>query len=342
MRAPSPFVVAVAAALSLAAPRSARAGGGLFAPRAASLPSVAVERALLVHDEKAGVEHLIREVTFTNVDRPFGFIVPTPEKPGVFKADNLAWSALERKLPFEVPENRRSDGAPGLDAGPGSGGGVRVLSAKRVGSFAAFVLQATDGKSLRGWLDRNKLVTAPASEAWLDRYVKLNFYFVALRFEPSLFAAKRDPRGSTPAETLRITFETPVPYYPYQEPDRDDLTDGRALALWLVTNGKPKVPVALVRDGDSLSYRRPFREGARRPSVLPRALAEIIGDKTWKTVAPAGDTPLTIQVFEDQKRTRKGFGDVLLVPEEPVTLSPAAIEKQKALLPLLDPGLENR
>ena len=341
MRALSLFVVAAAAALSLVTPRSAGACGGFFSPRAAPLPSIAVERVLLVHDELAGIEHLIREVTFANADRPFGFVVPTPSKPGVFKVDNLAWGVLERKFPLEASGERAPGAGQGFGSGAG-GGGVRVLSAKRVGSFAAFVLQATDGKSLRSWLDRNKLVTTPASEAWLDRYVKLDFYFVALRFEPSLFAEKRAGRTGTPAETLRITFETPVPYYPYQEPDRDDLTKDRALALWLVTNGKPKVPVALAREGDSLSYRRPFREGTRRPPVLPRAFGDLVGDKPWKTVAPAGDTPVTVQVFEDQKRARKGFGDVLFVPEEPVALDPAAVERRRALLPLLDPGLETR
>jgi hypothetical protein len=294
---------------------------------------------LLLHDDQAGVEHLIREVTFANVDRPFGFVVPTPTKPGVFKVENLAWSALERKFPLEASGDRAPGAGQGFGSGAGSGG-VRVLEAKRVGSFAAFVLQATDAKALRGWLDRNKLVTTVTSEAWLDHYVKLGFFFVALRFEPSLFAEKRAPRTGTPAETLRLTFETPVPFYPYREPDRDDLTGDRALALWLVTTGKPKVPVALVRQGDNLTYRRPFREGTRRPPVLPRAFGDLIGEKTWKTVAPAADAPLQVQVFEDQKRARKGFGDVLLVPEEPVTLTPAALEKQKTLLPLLDPGLE--
>jgi hypothetical protein len=230
---------------------------------------------------------------------------------------------------------------PGLWIGHGRLDGVEVLEAKRVGSFAAFVLRATDGAAMKAWLDRNKFVTTPASEAWLQHYVKRKFFFVALRFEPSLFAEK--PGRSKPgarAETLRITFETPVPFYPYLEPDRDDLTGDRVLALWLVTPGKRKVPVALARDGGKLSYQRPWREGQRHSPAKAESLAPAVGEKAWKTFAPKGDGPFTIQVFEDQKRVRRGFGDVLLVPEEPEELDAGAIEKRRALLPILDPTLE--
>jgi hypothetical protein len=69
-------------------------------------------------------------------------------------------------------------------------------------------------------------------------------------------------------------------------------------------------------------------------------LAITVGEKAWKALAPKGEAPWLVQVFEDQKRARKGFGDVLLVPEEPEVLDAAAAEKRRALLPVLDPGLE--
>jgi hypothetical protein len=236
--------------------------------------------------------------------------------------------------------------------------GVTVLETKRVGSFSTFVLQATDATAMKGWLDRNHFETTPSSQAWLDHYVKLGFYFVALRFEPALFAKKPpekplDGFGSghghlggghmhPPAqgETLRISFETPVPYYPYREPDRDDLTGERALALWLITNGPPKIPVALARRGDDLSYVRPLREGLAPPPMTTAQLSAIVGESTWKAVTPSGEGPFRVQVFEDQKSARKGFGDVVLVPADPREPSAAAAAKLDALLPVLDPGLE--
>lgn len=287
------------------------------------------------------MEHFIREVSFANVTKSFGFVVPTPTQPEVFKVEGLSWPTLETRFTmalFELPKG----GGGGQGFGSGHGRlGVEVLSAKRVGSFAAFVLRATDEKAMRGWLDRNKFTTTPASEAWLARYVKLGFYFVALRFEPSLFAEKTpDQTGvRTSAETLRISFKSPIPFYPYQEPDRDDLTDDRVMALWFITNGKPKIPVALVRSTEGTAYKRPWREGIRRENTAGSELASILGEKTWKTIAPGGADSVLVQTFEDQKQSRRGFGDVLLVPEEEQPIDEATRQQLRPLLPLLDPDL---
>lgn len=306
------------------------------------MPAIRVERVLLAFDEPKGLEHLVREVTFTKVDKPFGFVIPTPSKPGVFKMDDVRWSSLERKFPMSVSE----EGTPmGFGSGGrlGGSGGVKVIEAKRVGSFAAIILQAEDGKALKGWLDRNRFVTTPSSEQWLDRYAKLKFFFTALRFEPGFFKEKVKHLGHYfGSETLRITFETPVPYYPYAEPDRDDLASERVLALWLMTNGPRRVPVALVSGEKGASYQRPLREGRRSPPAGAEALRSAIGETAWSAMASPDDrSDWHVQVFEDQKRSRHGFGDVLLVPETPRELAPTALEKVAPLLPLLDPSLSS-
>lgn len=336
----------VALAATLAPPRAAPACG-MFALRGdGTQPSIAVERVVLIHDEDAGVEHLLREIAFTRVDRPFGFVVPTPSRPSVLRADNLDWTGIERAFPFAAPEKVKEAGL-GFGSGHGrlGGAGIRLLEAKPLGSFAAYVLQASDGKAMKGWLDRNQFSTTPASEAWLDRYSRLGFHFVALRFDPGLHRAKNERegthRGPGPiAETLRISFDTPVPFYPYREPDRDDLARDRAFALWLVTRGKPKIPVALVKEGDSLFYKRPWQEGVRRPPMSADSMPGTLGKSAWSPISSTSEAVWQVQVFEDQKRSRKGFGDVLLVPDEPRELDAAAMEKRRALLPLLDPGLE--
>ena len=46
-----------------------------------------------------------------------------------------------------------------------------------------------------------------------------------------------------------------------------------------------------------------------------------------------------VQVFEDHKRSRRGFGDVALVSEEP-RRDALSREKLRTILPILDPGLE--
>lgn len=205
-----------------------------------------------------------------------------------------------------------------------------------MGSFAAFVLSATDPGALTKWLGDNGFVSTPASAAWSERYVRRGFFFVALRFEPKL--AKEKGAREQDSETLRITFETPVPYYPYEEPVRDDLSGRRALALWLVS-ASAKVPVALsTTDG---GYVRPFREGSKRFDAVPQdALRAVVGDAVWRDVAPKHGGPLTVQVFEDQKLRRDGFGDVLMLPAQRAPLDDAAYERRRPLWSLLDPSLD--
>lgn len=327
--------------LALAEPRLADACGGFFSRRAGPLPAISVERVLLVHDEDAGVEHFVREIAFTRVDKPFGFVIPTPSRPGVFKVDDLHWASLERAFPLGDPNEGSGQGY-GTGSGRLGGAGVKVLEAKPLGSFAAYVLSATDTQAMKGWLDRNQFVTTPSSEAWLDYYVKLGFYFVALRFDPGLHRAKveREPwRDRDNAETMRVTFATPVPFYPYREPDREDLAADRVLALWLVTKGARKVPVALVDEGGRRSYVKPWREGREPLPASGDELARAVGEAAWKGFMPSREGAWRVQVFEDQKRSRRGFGDVVLVPESPRE-APRPLEVYKAILPLLDPGLE--
>lgn len=339
------LAAALATALSftqLVADRDADACGG-FGRLGSSAPSVAVERVLLVHDEAKGVEHFIREVAFSSVKETFGFVVPTPSKPTVAKVDDIDWARLDRDHPFSMDKGIGSLGYGSGSGRLGGAGGVKVLEHKRVGSFASYVLEAGSGEAMKKWLSENRFQTTPASQAWLDHYIRLGFTFVALRFEPQLAKETRAKNGDFDfarggAETVRISFETPVPYYPYREPDAGDGGIDRMLALWLLTSS-PKVPVALREEGpnrEKTSYVRPWREGIR--TLLTEGAPPLVGPKTWKATVPAG--PLVLQTFEDQKRSRRGFGDVVLVPEKATVLDADAVAKRQRMLALLDPGAD--
>jgi hypothetical protein len=211
------------------------------------------------------------------------------------------------------------------------------------------VLAATDPKALAKWLEENKLQTTPETEAWLAHYVKLRFHYVAFRYEPT--AAKSDEKRLV-SEAVRISFSTPVPYYPYLEPTREDALPERVLALWLVARD-PMVPVAARREGDgAIHYKRPFRAGRRYAAMGDTRVKEAVGAKL-AALLPEGATStdplralepgeklLTVQTFEDQKTSRKGWGDVLFVPEKPEEIDEATAAKRRALLGLLDPALE--
>ncbi len=301
-------------------------------------PTLSREKVIIVHDAEAGVEHFVREVVFDKAADPLGFVVPTPSRPTVHAMKKTPFTALRNAFPFRPAP--RGIGARGAGYGSGSGAGmggmgVQVLEVEQVGSFKAFVLAATDESALASWLRDNAFDSPPEAASWLKHYVELGFYYVALRYDPP----KRDrekERSRLDAETLRITFDAPLPYYPYLEPRSPQRPgdDPRLLEVWYV-GSEPMVPVAVHTGDGPPSWVRPWRSGERyddaRDKLLGAAKAQVA------KLLPEG--PLQLQTFQDQKRRRDGFGDVVLVPE---TTRPLNAERREALatfVSLLDPTL---
>lgn len=313
---------------------------GVFARKLApeERPTLSREKVIIVHDAESGVEHFVREVVFDKAADPLGFVVPTPTRPTVHAVKKTPFTALRSAFPFRpVP---RGIGARGRGYGSGSGAmlggkGVQVLDVEQVGSFKAFVLAATDESALASWLSENAFDSPPEAATWLKHYVDLGFYYVALRYDPP--KRKRDEaRAQLDAETLRITFEAPLPYYPYLEPRAPTLerNDPRLLEVWYV-GAEPMVPVAVHSTEGDASWVRPWRAGERYPDARDKLLGATKAQLS--NLLPEG--PLQLQTFQDQKRRRDGFGDVVLVPETTRALS---AERRKALatfVSLLDPTL---
>lgn len=340
-------VGALAAGALIAMPSDDATACGGFASGPRPPPFLAEELVLIEHDGKT--EHFVREVRFAGASDHFGFVVPTPTQPEVAKVEKSPFPALRRAFPFVSPREPArvyyagtepwpdqgegiglgSIGSLGHGAGYGGGGlglggppgGVKVLSEQRVGSFTAFVLSADDPKSLDAWLAKNQLKMTPAAAPWTARYVARRFFFTAFRYEKPAAGAKE-----LVSETVRLTFETPVAYYPYEEPNDDAKRARRVLSVWTVG---PRIGVPLAGHGDAaeITWKRPWREGLRERATGD-ALAAALG-------APRSDA--WVQAFVDDKRTRVGWGDVLLVPDEPVELDDAAKESRRALVSLLLP-----
>jgi hypothetical protein len=269
-------------------------------------PSLSLERVLIVHDPVTQLQHFIREVVFRGDAEVFGFVVPTPSLPEVFAVEHSPFVDLEGAFPYVArpPQPR----ARTRSAGSGS---VEVLEQKAVGSFTAFVLRASDPAALAQWLRDNQLQSTQENDAWLRGYVARDFYYVALRHErrPGTGRAR-----ALKAETMRISFRTPVAYYPYREPQMaaSGGSEPRALALWLAA-AEPLVPVAWEARGAEAGWVRPLREGLRASAVESSWLRGQLGSAERSLIAP--DRRWSVQTFEDQKRSRAGFGDVVYLPE---------------------------
>lgn len=330
---------ALAAALVLvAAAPPAAACGGFFSARSLPperRPSLAREKVLIVHDAARGRQHFIREVAFRRADQPFGFVVPTPTRPEVASVARNPFTRLRDQFPFERELVGFGSGH-GSGAGyGGSGGGVEVLAVEKVGSFTAFVLAATDSAALAGWLKDNGLTSTPDTDRWLARYVEMGFHYVAMRYDPPPDAKRRASKAIA-AETIRISFDTPVAYYPYFEPEAPlSQKSPRLLEVWYV-GSEPIVPVARLAEADKPPrWVRPLKPGRDFRDARKRLALALLDE--LEALLPDGD--LVVQTFQDQKRSRSGYQDILFASAKPRTLAP---EQQAALAPLLgvlDPGL---
>ena len=333
--------------------------GGFFSarPNPERRPSLAYEQALIVHDAKKGREHFIREIVFRASDETFGFVVPTPTKPEVAKVAKSPFAKLRETFPYDPPIKGGGIGlgdlgGMGHGAGSGTGGGtVTVLDVQKVGSFTAFVLAADDAGALAKWLKDNGLVVSSEAEPWLRHYVRAKFYYVAMRYDPPKHDMAGDGKASgadaklaanaapkpTRAEVVRISFDTPRPYYPYYEPDKPAGApdEPRMLEVWLATDGGAAQPLAVREKEGKREWLRPFAEGVRYDA----AARDQLGDAMSADAAflPTGE--LRVQRFVDQKRRRNGWGDVVFVPEPHQREDRASEAALRKLAPILDPSL---
>jgi WD40 repeat protein len=332
-------ILAVMAVLSGFFGHDARACG-LFVTRpmteaeiAEKLPYLAVERVLLVWDATSQTEDFVREARFEKANQSFGFVVPVPSRPEVFGVGKAPFDDLARAFPYESPPASSSGkGGAGLGIGLAAAPAPVVLSQQRIGSFTAFVLAATDAGGLAAWLTKNGFEVPAAANAWLDHFVRLRFYYVAFRYDALSVATT----GMT-SETVRIRFKTPMPYYPYLEPKARGAPRGpRDLLLWYASQ-EERAPVASARTSDgTLTWKQPWDGRVRRVTAKDvRDALPSLGE-----LVPGDDaSPWVVSAFRDEKESREGWGDVLLVPIAPVSIDDGAIASRWPLLPVLDPRL---
>ncbi len=305
-------------------------------------PSLAYEQVLIVYDAATSTQHFIREVAFKDAATSFGFVVPTPSKPEVGKVTRPPFDLLRTKFPFAPAAGIGTighGGGSGTGQGFGSGrGSVTVLDELKIGSFTAFVLAADDEGALSKWLNDNGLGTTPESQEWLGHYVRMKFFYVALRYDPpkEADASKSLKPPPTRSETLRVSFATPAPYYPYLEPKPPAglTSSNRLLELWLISS-EPQSPVALLENEQGRAWVRPLQPGVTHTNGREAATAAL-GSELAKLL-PGG--PLTVQTFQDQKFSRQGFGDILFVPREKRELEPARKAALSQLVGVLDSSL---
>ena len=185
------FVGAGGCVVLVLRPELARACGGFFSARLAKderKPALAYEQTLVIHDRDRHREHFIREVVFRTSRKPFGFVVPTAVAPrGGAGREESCSNDCERC--FDSSQSGfvawvwgrtriRQRSRPGL-------GGVACARSEK--DWKLHGVRSFGGRRKRRSADSLKKSPgqhARGGDAWLAHYVKMKFFYVAMRYDP--------------------------------------------------------------------------------------------------------------------------------------------------------------
>jgi hypothetical protein len=178
---------------------------------------------ILLWDPETRTEHFIRRASFKSDADDFGFIVPTPSKPELSESGDAAFPMLQKLTEPEHKKAARPTGnvacgcasapVPGLAADKAQ---VRVLEEKVVAGFKATVLEADSTDALVNWLKENGYAFSPEVKAWAKPYVEGGWKMTALKV---VRPKEGEANKSLTAASLRLSFKTDRPLFPYREPD---------------------------------------------------------------------------------------------------------------------------
>jgi hypothetical protein len=217
MRCAFPILVVSVAAII---PNSPEILGCAAVPRQGGRVGINSEEAIIVYDAAKHIEHFIRRADFQTEVKDFGFLVPTPSQPELGEVDSQAFSTLQNATaPRHLPSGKVHRVVQKREWGNVAAKAPRsaapaILDRKKVAGFDAVVLRAEDTDGLKKWLEENKYDARPAVVEWLKWYVDHKWVITAFKVLLDDNAAR-----DRWAKSVRMTFETETPFYPYREPE---------------------------------------------------------------------------------------------------------------------------
>jgi hypothetical protein len=177
---------------------------------------------IIIWDAANKTQHFIRRASFKAEADDFGFLVPSPTQPELAEAGDEAFPYLGQLTAPEIIKAPRGMGmgcgcsAAMKDAAPGRAPSVTVLEEKSVAGFHAAVLETKSATALVQWLKDHDYAYSPQVEAWARPYVEAGWKITALKVAKD--KGEKDKRTVT-ASSLRMSFKTDRPLFPYREPD---------------------------------------------------------------------------------------------------------------------------
>lgn len=267
---------------------------------------------IILWDKETQTQHFIRKANFKTDAEDVGFLVPSPSRPQLDESGDSAFTTLAE---ITAPKSYGGGGfSLGCSAAPAMPvqSSVQVIEEKRVAGFDATVLTAQSGTDLVNWLKENGYAYSPAVADWAKPYLGGSWHFTALKIT-------KDPQARYEADlkaaSLRISFKTDKPLFPYREPESAAASKSlnaskRLLRIYFIAesaysgkiNGRPWSGKA-VWSGDITESKTTLIDQLKLPKNT--------GPKTW-----------WLTEFEDIWPYSKAAGDVYFSPDSDLRIHP--------------------
>ena len=244
------LILAVVAIVEM--PNPPKAPACAAAPRRGEFIDVNSEEAIILYDAKTKTEHFIRRANFRTEAKDFGFLVPTPTKPELGETNSSIFVTLHSATaPRQVESGnvrrivmKRNEPQAAARAG-GAPGGPEILGKGQSAGYAYVILRADDVDGLKKWLQDNQYDSRPELIEWLKWYVDNKWIITA-------FKVLQEPnsRNDRWAKSIRMSFSTDKPFYPYREPEDMRTKAGGQRSLRVFYLGDSRVAGQLGGDGN--------------------------------------------------------------------------------------------
>ncbi len=157
----------------LAAQHDARACGGIDLSEelpastvALPVPWTADEHALVIHDTRSEMEHLVREIRVEKSSARYELLLPVPERPEVARVHDSPFEALTKAFPPSMPGDAYVN-APKTSTDPAAQlPEDGALFAQRFGRIETYVLPPMSAAALDRWLEAHAFSADAARFDW--------------------------------------------------------------------------------------------------------------------------------------------------------------------------------
>ncbi len=239
---------------------------------------IADQRILIAWDPETKIEHFVREAAFKRPEQmqdangqarqdtgsDFGFLVPSPSEPQIEEADASVFGSLSATIQPRIEVKDRwsvnpfplvlspfllSSKSPtsrvATDSLPPS---VDVLQNKKVAGYDVAVLKASDAKELVQWLKDHQYESRKDLEEWVVPYVEKGWIITAFKYDSD--------SNRTQVGTVRISFATDHPVFPYRVPKDQFAQQGRGNLLQVFVVGPGRASGSLGQSPSSEVWTR--------------------------------------------------------------------------------------